>query len=141
MFNLRQIISFIFFVAVAVWVSSAKIRPGVATWQLDVLLVLFSMTISYDSRRKSTIVRIGRMVVYIVALYQFLFFACPVIRTFFANDYSSREFFALHVVAALFYSWWALLWLALSLVLLKSHPNRMTNAQNSLVRAEPLTDD
>lgn len=38
------------------------------------------------------------MVVYIVALYQFLSFACPVIRTFFAIDYSSRESFALHVV-------------------------------------------
>lgn len=45
-------------------------------------------------------------------------------------DYSDKETLGFQAVAGLFFSWIALLWLALSLVLLKYHPNPMANVRD-----------
>ncbi|MBL8888909.1 MAG: hypothetical protein JNL67_02950 [Planctomycetaceae bacterium] len=106
-----------------------------SSWQLDVFLILFSIAMAYDPSQKSPVIRVGRIVAYIVAVYQFLFFACPVIRGCIALDYSDKETLAFQAVAGLLFSWIALLWLALSLVLLKRRrsPTSRSNDERTVL--------
>jgi hypothetical protein len=123
MFNLRQLISFVYYMSIVVWVSVAGFRPIISSWELDVLLLLLSGIIAYDSNRKSTAVRFGRVIAYAAVTYHFILFVGAAARAVLAVDVSDPEGNGLRLSIGLFSGWLALATLALSLNLLKFQQN------------------
>jgi hypothetical protein len=123
MFNLRQLISFVYYMVIVVWVSRAGFRPVVSSWELDVLLLFLSCIIAYDSNRKSTTACFGRVIAYAAVTYHFILFVATAARAVLAVDFSDPAGNGLRLTIGLFSGWLALLTLALSLNLLKFRTN------------------